>query len=189
MTIEGAGEPAGPGAPADVAPEDLAPGDDTRAEDAPAGTAPAEDAPGAEVVPEPESWRIVRVADVRLDLPAANPEVVLQESDAPWRELRIPVGMAEGTAIAYALRGVDSPRPLTHALVTELLERQGVALVAARITGRQGRLFAAELETTGPKGRQVVQCRPSDAIALVLRQPMPTPLLAGEWVFDNSSGG
>ena len=156
-------------------------------EDAPETTedAPTEDAPETT---EAVQWRIVSVVDVRMELPAANPEVVLQESAAPWRELRIPVGMAEGSAIAYALRGTATARPLTHTLFAEVLERQGVTVEAARITGRQGRLFAAELETTGPRGPQVVQCRPSDAIALVLRQRLPTPLLAGDWVFDNAGG-
>ena len=177
MTTEDAHAPATEDAPeaAEDAPEAAedagAPLDETAAGDADAA-----------------QWRIVSVVDVRMDLPAPNPEVVLQENDAPWREVRIPVGMAEGSAIAYALRRVETARPLTHALATELLERHGVALEAARITGRQGRLFAAELETTGPRGRQLVQCRPSDAIALVLHQRLPTPLLCGEWVFDNAAG-
>ncbi len=55
------------------------------------------------------------VAGVEMELPSANPEVVLHEAQDPWRELRIPVGLAEGTAIAYAFRGIDTPRPLTHA--------------------------------------------------------------------------
>jgi len=38
----------------------------------------------------------------------------------------------------------------------------------------------------GPRGRRVVPCRPSDGIALVLRQRMPTPLLVAEWVFTGA---
>ena len=45
--------------------------------------------------------------------------------------------------------------------------------------------YFAELDTTGPKGRQVIPCRPSDALALVLRQRMPTPVLVADWVFDD----
>jgi uncharacterized protein len=134
------------------------------------------------------SWHLVTVSDVRLVLPGTNPEVVLQESAAPWRQLVIPVGMAEGNAIAHALRGVETPRPLTHVLVAELLERHGVSVEAARVTARQGRRFLAELDTTGPRGRQVLPCRPSDAIALVLRGRMPTPLLVADWVFEDAAG-
>jgi uncharacterized protein len=128
-------------------------------------------------------WRLVTLAGVQLELPGVHPEVVLQELDAPWRELRIPVGFAEGTAIAYAWRGVPTPRPLTHELLADLLERHGVEVEALRVTARQGAVVLAELETSGPRGRQVVPCRPSDGLALVLRRRMPTPVLVAEGLF------
>ena len=132
----------------------------------------------------PKDWRIVAVAAVEMDLPDANPEVVLHEAQDPWREVRIPVGLAEGTAIAYAFRGIDTPRPLTHEMVTEILDRHDVTVAAVRITVRRGRQFFAEIDTMGPRGRRVVPCRPSDALALALRQRLPTPILVGEWVFN-----
>jgi hypothetical protein len=92
--------------------------------------------------------------------------------------------MADGNAIAFAWRGLTTPRPLTHALFTDVLERHGVQLEAVRITARRGRSYFAELDTVGPRGRQVIPCRPSDALALVLRQRMPTPVLVADWVFD-----
>jgi uncharacterized protein len=136
------------------------------------------------VVP-PESWCIVAVAEVSLDLPDAYPAVVLHEAQHPWRELRIPVGLPDGTAIAYALRGIETPRPLTHTLVAEIFERHGVSVEAVRITVRRGQSFFAEIDTTGPNGRHVIPCRPSDAIALALRRRLPTPILVAEWVFDD----
>jgi len=134
---------------------------------------------------DPEVWRLVAVADVVMELPAAFPEIVLHESQHPWREVRIPVGVAEGTAIAYAFRSIPTPRPLTHELLTEVLERHGVTIEAVRITGRRGQAFHAEMDTTGPRGRQIVPCRPSDAIALALRQQLPTPVLVAEWIFTS----
>jgi uncharacterized protein len=140
-------------------------------------------AEGIDPVGSDEAWHIVVVADVVMELPNANPEVVLHEAQHPWRELRIPVGLPEGTAIAYAFRGVDTPRPLTHTMVSEVLEGHDVSIQALRITVRRGQSFFAELDTTGPGGRRVVPCRPSDGIALVLRQRLPTPILVAEWVF------
>jgi bifunctional DNase/RNase len=134
----------------------------------------------------PETWRIAAIADVEMDLPSANPEVVLHEAQDPWRELRIPVGLAEGTAIAYAFRSIDTPRPLTHELVAEILDRHDVRVEAVRITVRRGRTFFAEIDTMGPRGRRVVPCRPSDALALALRQKLPTPILVAEWVFTGA---
>jgi len=138
------------------------------------------DAPGL----DPGTWRLAVVAGVRMDMPGEYPEVLVHEAVSPWRELAIPVGMAEGNAIAYAWRGLSTPRPLTHALFTDVLERHEVQLEAVRITARRGRSFFAELDTVGPRGRQVITCRPSDALALVLRQRMPTPVLVADWVFD-----
>ncbi|HXW35397.1 MAG TPA: bifunctional nuclease family protein [Acidimicrobiales bacterium] len=145
------------------------------------------DAVSAEAVPmsSPDAWRLVAVAGVFMELPSQYPEIVLQESEAPWRELRIPVGLAEGTAIAYAYKGIITPRPLTHQMFTEVIERHGVSIEAVRITARRRGIYHAELETTGRTGRQVVPCRPSDAFALVLRQRMPTPILVADWLFDS----
>ena len=137
----------------------------------------------------PQEWRIVAVAGVDMELPSANPEIVLHEAQDPWRELRIPVGLAEGTAIAYAFKSIDTPRPLTHEMVTEILDRHDVSIEAVRITVRRGRLFFAELDTMGPRGRRVVPCRPSDAVALALRQKLPTPILVAEWVFPPPGAG
>jgi bifunctional DNase/RNase len=133
---------------------------------------------------DPGIWRLAVVAGVRMDMPGEHPEVLVHEAVAPWRELAIPVGMAEGNAIAYAWRGLTTPRPLTHALFTDVLERHQVQLEAVRITARRGRSYFAEIDTVGPKGRQVISCRPSDALALVLRQRLPTPVLVADWVFD-----
>ena len=139
---------------------------------------------GAPAGLDPGTWRLAVVAGVRMDMPGDHPEVLVHEAVAPWRELAIPVGLAEGNAIAFAWRGLATPRPLTHALFTDVLERHGVQLEAVRITARRGRSYFAELDTTGPRGRQVIACRPSDALALVLRQRLPTPVLVADWVFD-----
>jgi len=145
----------------------------------------ADPAPGPPPL-DPEVWRIAAVAGVAMELPSPNPEVVLHEAQDPWRELRIPVGLAEGTAIAYAFRGIETPRPLTHAMVSEILDRHDVSVAAVRITVRRGQVFFAEIDTMGPRGRRVVPCRPSDAIALALRQRLPVPVLVAEWVFTGA---
>ena len=186
-------------APTDAAPTDVAPTELAATEEALEPGVAGPDALGGELAPtdipltplealelSPAVWRIVAVAGVTMDLPSANPEVVLHEAQDPWRELRIPVGLAEGTAIAYAFRSIDTPRPLTHEMVTEILDRHDVSIEAVRITVRRGQLFFAEIDTMGPRGRRVVPCRPSDALALALRQRLPTPILVAEWVFTGA---
>jgi uncharacterized protein len=133
---------------------------------------------------DPETWRLAVVAGVRMDLPGDYPVVLVHEAVSPWRELAIPVAMADGNAIAYGWRALTTPRPLTHALFTDVLERHNIQLEAVRITARRGQSYFAELDTVGPRGRQIIPCRPSDALALVLRQRIPTPVLVADWVFD-----
>jgi bifunctional DNase/RNase len=162
------------GAPADGA------GDDGSA------PSPVHDEPVVLDAPDAGPWRLAVVVAVEMVLPSQFPEVVLQEKDEPWREVRIPVGLAEGTAIAHAWRGVTTPRPLTHALFAEVIQRHDVRIEAVRITARRQGTFLAELATAGRRGTEVVPCRPSDGIALMLRQTMPTPLLVAEWLFASA---
>ena len=160
-------------------------------EQAAAGAPPA--APELPAVPaDPrvgDVWRIVDVVDVALALPATFPEVVLRERPLPNRSMRIPVGMAEGTAIAYAWRRIGTPRPLTHELFVDTLARHNVRVEAVRITAVDEGTFLAELDTTGPAGRQVVPCRTSDALAIALRMRPVAPILVADRVFDGSVPG
>ena len=124
--------------------------------------------------------------DVVLLLPATHPVVVLQEADPPFRELRIPVGGAEGIAIGYAARRVSTPRPLTHELFTHVLEEFGMTLDVVRITAVRGAAFTAEIVISGPLGARIIDCRPSDAIALALRQRLPVPIMASPIVLTRA---
>lgn len=126
--------------------------------------------------------------DVVMVLPSTHPVVVLQEADFPYRELRIPVGGPEGIAIGYAGRQLPTPRPLTHELMTRVLESFGLTLDVVRITGMRGGMFTAELTLSGPTGQRVIDCRPSDGIALALRQPIPVPIMADPDVLDRAGG-
>ncbi len=136
------------------------------------------DEAGYDAFATPPEMSQMLFVDVVLLLPATHPVVVLQEADAPFRELRIPVGGAEGIAIGYAARQVATPRPLTHELFARVLEEFGMTLDVVRITDVRGSAFSAELVVSGPMGSRVIDCRPSDAIALTLRQRLPAPIMA-----------
>ena len=58
---------------------------------------------------------------VRVDLQSNTPVLLLQETDGEGRTLPIFIGNPEATAIAYALQGVEMPRPLTHDLMKDML--------------------------------------------------------------------
>jgi bifunctional DNase/RNase len=143
----------------------------------------AEPPPGIdEATIEPAPMRQVAFMGVGLELPSTHPSVVLHEIDPPRRELRVTIAQPEGVAIAYAWRGMATPRPLTHDLLTTILQRFGLQVDAVRITGVEGPVFHAELALSGPSGSHTVECRPSDALALALRQPLPVPIMVAEEV-------
>ena len=138
---------------------------------------------------EAGSFIPLRVVEVEMRLPSQNPVLVLEEIDWPKRVLQIPIGLAEGVAIAYGLRGQATPRPLTHALFAQVLEALGATLEVVRITDSIGDAYAGEIVLSGPYGLKVLKCRPSDAIALALRCPVPVPITVAAAVLDQKDGG
>jgi bifunctional DNase/RNase len=120
------------------------------------------------------------VDDVSLQLPQPYPSVTLVETEPPMRALVFPVGLAEGTAMAQALRRMDSRRPMTHELFMHVLQRARIEVIAVRLVGREEGNYLAELDLMTPGGRERVDCRPSDGIVLALRMPVAAPILVDE---------
>ena len=78
---------------------------------------------------------------------------------------------------SHAQRRIPTPRPLTHELMSEVLQRFDIDVVAVRIVGRLGAVHFAELDLRGRNGRSVHSCRPTDALILALHQPVQVPIL------------
>jgi bifunctional DNase/RNase len=73
--------------------------------------------------------------------------------------------------------------------MSQLLERFSLTLDVVRITGLTGGVFTAEIVVSGPTGSRTLDCRPSDAIALALRQRLPVPIMADPDVLDRAASG
>jgi hypothetical protein len=136
------------------------------------------------VQPAPPAFRVMDVDDVSMDLPSTYPTVTLVESEPPMRSLVFPIGLTEGTALALALRRMESPRPLTHELFMQVLQRLRVDVIAVRLTGRRQGNYLAELDLMAPDGRERLPCRPSDALVLALRMPVAAPILVDERLLE-----
>jgi bifunctional DNase/RNase len=126
-------------------------------------------------------------ASIEVELPDPNPVVVLQEADLPYRQLRITIGSTEGIAIAYAWREIPTPKPLTHELFADTMRSFGLTLEVVRITAVHGTSFSAELVLSGRPGQRTLPCRPSDGIALALRQYVAVPIMATAEVMDQAA--
>jgi uncharacterized protein len=114
----------------------------------------------------------VRLTAVRVDVPSSTPVVLLQEL-AGARSLPIFIGPPEATAIAYALQGVEVPRPMTHDLMKDLVESLGAHVVRVVVTEMRDGTYFAEIQLELANRAIEVSSRPSDAIALALRTGSP----------------
>ena len=124
----------------------------------------------------------MQLSAVRVDLPSNTPILLLQEAGGANRTLPIYIGPAEAQAIAFAQQGVDTPRPMTHDLMRDLLEEVGATVECIVITELRDRTFYAEIRLLVGGQRHVVSARPSDAVALAVR--VRTTIYAEEELLD-----
>ena len=110
---------------------------------------------------------------VRVDLPGNTPAVVLRERGGEGRLLPIYIGQPESMAIAFALDGVQTPRPMTHDLMRDLLEELGATVERVVVTHLEEGTFFAEIHMVAGGDQHRVSARPSDALALALRIECP----------------
>ncbi len=121
---------------------------------------------------------------VRVELPGNQPIVLLKERDGE-RYLPIWIGTAEATAIAFALQGVVTARPMTHDLMKNMLEELGVGVDRIEITELREGTFYANIQMARNGTRFEISSRPSDAIALAVR--VGVPIFANEEVLSEAS--
>lgn len=110
---------------------------------------------------------------VRVDLPGNTPVLVFREKEGAGRLLPIFIGQPEATAIAFAMDGVVTPRPMTHDLLAIILAELGATLERTTITHVDEGTFHAELLLRVGDREHLVSARPSDAVALALRADCP----------------
>jgi len=121
---------------------------------------------------------------VRIELPGNIPVVVLREVSEEHRLLPIFIGQPEATAIAFALDGVLTQRPMTHDLLRDVLAGLDVQVERVVVTHLEEGTFFAELHLRQGENTLVVSSRPSDAMALALR--VNCPIFATEDLLDDA---
>jgi bifunctional DNase/RNase len=108
-----------------------------------------------------------------VDLQSNTPVLLLQESEGLGRTLPIFIGAPEATAIAFALQGMETPRPMTHDLIRDLLEALDTDVVRVVVTELRSSTYYAQILLL-QDGREVpVSSRPSDAVAVAVRTGAP----------------
>jgi len=105
--------------------------------------------------------------------PIANMPVVILRDDAEANLLPIWVGLFEANAIALQMEGVTTPRPMTHDLLKNVIEKIHGDVVRVVINALEENTFYAQIHLRVADRELLVDSRPSDAIALALRTNAP----------------
>ena len=101
----------------------------------------------------------------------AVPTVVLETEEAG--NVPIYVGLWEALSISNAMRGEVLPRPITHDLFADLLGKCEINVHALHIDSLEGGVFYSKLLFSFNGHSDILDCRPSDGIAIALRVAAP----------------
>ena len=113
------------------------------------------------------------VMGIALDSRTGTPIVVLNDKENR-RALPIWIGTAEASAIIRQLESIKTARPMTHDLIQSLLETAGYSLTKIEINDLSSDTYYASIYLTDKESsEQIIDARPSDAIALALRTNAP----------------
>ena len=116
----------------------------------------------------------MKLLGVRVELPANTPMMLLKETDGDGRLLPILIGNSEAASIHSAMQGLQPPRPLTHDLLSAVIEVLDHRVDRVTITELRDHVFMAELSLIDSDGVTTsLSCRPSDACALAIRTDAP----------------
>ncbi len=99
--------------------------------------------------------------------------IVLKEKNGN-RVLPIVIGLAEASSIKLKISGLPSPRPLTHDLLHTIISNLGANIEKIVIDKLEDNIFHAKMVLkTKSADIKIIDCRPSDSIALAVRAHAP----------------
>jgi bifunctional DNase/RNase len=126
----------------------------------------------------------MQIYGVSFDMVGKQPIVLLKTTDGN-RFLPIWIGHPEAAAILMKLQGASTPRPMTHDLLSDMLEELDAKCERVAVTELRDNTFYATI-THSIDGNEVeIDSRPSDALALAVR--CDAPIFAAEDVIEESS--
>ena len=115
----------------------------------------------------------VKVQKITYYHPNRSYAVILKELDGE-RRLPVLIGAFEAQSIAMAMEYMETPRPLTHDLITNLIKGIDAKLSAVKIIKLKDGVFYSVLDIQLNKiGHREIDSRPSDALAIALRMHAP----------------
>jgi uncharacterized protein len=112
--------------------------------------------------------------------------IILKEIDGD-RSLPIVIGSNEALAIDRRLKGHQTPRPMTHELLANIITEMGGTLERIEINDLADRTFFALIHIRRNGEVLQIDSRPSDAIALGIATTVP--IYVADHVLTLANGG
>ena len=102
-------------------------------------------------------------------------------------QFSINIGSNEAQSIALALEGIQTPRPMTHDIILDILSSSDVKIDKIEIYKFFKSTFYSRLHIKNINiGIKTIDCRPSDAIAIAIRYCCPIYVTKGVLSYINS---
>ena len=105
--------------------------------------------------------------------PITNMPIIILRDEEGQRVLPIWVGVFEANAIALQIENVQTPRPMTHDLLKNVIADLQAQVERIVVCELKDNTFYATIYLATPGSKIAIDARPSDAIALALRTRSP----------------
>ena len=128
--------------------------------------------------------REVQIYGVSFDMVGKQPIVLLKTIDDN-RYLPIWIGHPEAAAILMKLQGADTPRPMTHDLIVDMLDQVETKVERIAVNELRDNTFFATIVLSVNGTEIEIDSRPSVALALAVR--VQAPIFVAEEVIEESS--
>jgi bifunctional DNase/RNase len=126
----------------------------------------------------------MNIYGVSFDMGGKQP-IVLLKTQSGNKFLPIWIGRNEATAILMKLQGVETPRPMTHDLLTDMVHQLNAEVARVTVTELRENTFVALITLRLETGEIEIDSRPSDALALAVRAD--APIFVDDKVIEDSA--
>ncbi len=105
--------------------------------------------------------------------PSQNAYIVVMREEEHKEVLPIWIGRSEANAIGLAVEGIFPPRPLTHDLISNVMDKLNAKIISIVLTDLKDATYYSKIHLSFNDRELTLDARPSDAIALALRSNAP----------------
>ena len=114
----------------------------------------------------------MKVEGLTLD-PLTNMPIIILKDPSSGKALPIWVGYFEANAIALEIEKINTPRPMTHDLLRNMISSLKAEVRHILVNDLKDNTFFAVISIVQNGNDMTIDSRPSDAIALALRTESP----------------